>query len=174
VGHFGDTVADRKKLQQALIDAGYNVGPDGADGVWGDNTASAIRAYRRDHGMNQAAVVDNQLLRYLRLGPQLISEPGTLAHDLFIQIALKTFVLPNLQKGLLIMSAALAGYKTLILGVVTIVVGVLALMGWDIPGFTHVPGGLTIDAGLAMIFLRLGIKNAVTDLVEKVISGLGK
>lgn len=50
IGSSGDEV---KKLQNALISAGYNVGSTGADGVFGKNTDAAVRQYQRD---NQLAV----------------------------------------------------------------------------------------------------------------------
>lgn len=64
---FTSTLANRKRLQQALIDAGYSVGPDGADGVLGPNTARAIRMFRKAHGLSEAAVIDSKLLRALNL-----------------------------------------------------------------------------------------------------------
>ena len=40
-----------RRLQQALIDAGYGVGATGADGIFGANTASAVRRYQQDNGL---------------------------------------------------------------------------------------------------------------------------
>lgn len=172
---FIDTPEKRKRLQQALKDHQFYSGD--IDGILGAQSIAAIIKARSvfQLGHQGEPVVDTNLER--ELGLLTIQDPAIAASgsitDLFVQMAIKAY-LPQLTKGLPTMSAALAGYKTLILGVVTIIVGALSLIGWDIPGFQHVPGGLTIDAGLAMIFLRLGIKNAVTDLVEKVVSGLGK
>ena len=47
----GSTGSEVKKLQQALIDAGYDVGKSGADGVLGNNTEAAIRKYQKDNGL---------------------------------------------------------------------------------------------------------------------------
>ncbi len=47
----GSTGSDVKKLQQSLIDAGYDVGKTRADGVYGKNTAAAVRQYQRDNGL---------------------------------------------------------------------------------------------------------------------------
>jgi peptidoglycan hydrolase-like protein with peptidoglycan-binding domain len=64
---FTDTLAKRKRLQLALIAAGYDVGPDGADGDLGTNTASAIRAFRRANMLTDVAVIDGKLLTLLNL-----------------------------------------------------------------------------------------------------------
>ena len=64
---FIDIKANRVRLQQALIDAGYDVGPDGADGDLGQNSAKAVAAFRKAHGLSEAAVVDARLLRALNL-----------------------------------------------------------------------------------------------------------
>lgn len=64
---FTSTLANCKRLQQALIEAGYSVGPDGADGYLGTNTAKAIKAFRKDRGLSEAAVIDSKLLRLLNL-----------------------------------------------------------------------------------------------------------
>lgn len=64
---FTSTLSNRKKLQLALIAAGFDVGPDGADGDLGPNTARAIKAFRNAHGLSEAAVIDGALLRLLNL-----------------------------------------------------------------------------------------------------------
>jgi peptidoglycan hydrolase-like protein with peptidoglycan-binding domain len=45
VGAAGEPV---RRVQQALIDLGYDLGPWGADGAFGDATAAAVRAFKRD------------------------------------------------------------------------------------------------------------------------------
>lgn len=47
----GSKGEDVKKLQAALIDAGYNVGSTGADGVFGKNTQAAVKQYQKDNGL---------------------------------------------------------------------------------------------------------------------------
>ena len=47
----GSTGKDVEKLQNALKAAGYDVGSTGADGVYGKNTAAAVKAYQKDHGL---------------------------------------------------------------------------------------------------------------------------
>lgn len=39
-----------KKMQNALISAGYDVGASGADGIWGSDTAAALKAYKSATG----------------------------------------------------------------------------------------------------------------------------
>lgn len=40
-----------KYLQRALQDAGYDIGADGVDGIFGTETLSAVRAFQHDHGL---------------------------------------------------------------------------------------------------------------------------
>lgn len=40
-----------RRLQNALISAGYNVGSTGADGIYGKNTEAAVRAYQQATGL---------------------------------------------------------------------------------------------------------------------------
>ena len=47
----GSTGSDVKKMQQELINAGYNVGKTGADGIYGANTTAAVKQYQKDHGL---------------------------------------------------------------------------------------------------------------------------
>ena len=46
-----------KSVQQALVDAGYDVGPYGVDGKFGRNTRSAVIKYQRDNGIKQTGNV---------------------------------------------------------------------------------------------------------------------
>ena len=47
----GSTGKDVEKLQNALKAAGYDVGKTGADGVYGKNTAAAVKQYQKDNGL---------------------------------------------------------------------------------------------------------------------------
>lgn len=47
----GSKGSEVKKLQEALINAGYDVGKTGADGVLGKNTEAAIKQYQKDNGL---------------------------------------------------------------------------------------------------------------------------
>ncbi|MBR0391603.1 MAG: peptidoglycan-binding protein [Oscillospiraceae bacterium] len=47
-GAFGESV---RKLQQMLIDLGYDVGSDGADGDFGTNTEKAVRKFQTDNNL---------------------------------------------------------------------------------------------------------------------------
>ena len=49
IGSSGEEV---RKLQNALINAGYNVGSTGADGKYGANTQSAVKKYQKDMGIS--------------------------------------------------------------------------------------------------------------------------
>ena len=48
IGSSGDEV---KKLQEKLIAEGYNVGGTGADGIYGKNTAAAVKEYQQKNGL---------------------------------------------------------------------------------------------------------------------------
>ena len=45
----GSKGSDVKKLQQTLIEKGYDVGGTGADGVFGKNTLAAVKQYQKDN-----------------------------------------------------------------------------------------------------------------------------
>lgn len=47
-GSRGDEV---RRLQQALQNAGYDIGSTGADGIYGSNTQSAVRRYQQANGL---------------------------------------------------------------------------------------------------------------------------
>ena len=59
VGSRGDEV---KKMQQALISAGYDVGSSGADGIYGANTKAAVQKYQQDKGLSVDGIAGNQTL----------------------------------------------------------------------------------------------------------------
>ena len=54
----GMSGSEVKTLQQKLIDSGYSVGPDGADGEFGNNTLSALVQYQRDTGLVPTGEID--------------------------------------------------------------------------------------------------------------------
>ncbi|CAN5682589.1 hypothetical protein BH20VER1_BH20VER1_21520 [soil metagenome] len=54
------------QLQQQLAEAGYYRGP--IDGVIGDGTRAAIRAFERDNGLRVDGRIDERLLARLRIG----------------------------------------------------------------------------------------------------------
>ncbi len=51
---------DVKQLQQALIDLGYNLSKYGADGIFGDETEAAVRAFQRDAGIGVDGIVGDE------------------------------------------------------------------------------------------------------------------
>ncbi len=60
----GMTINDRRELQQRLTEAGFDT--DGADGVIGTNTKSAISAYQRSVGLPVTGEPSAALLKQLR------------------------------------------------------------------------------------------------------------
>lgn len=58
----GSSGTEVKKLQQSLVDAGYNVGSSGADGIYGSNTAAAVKKYQQDNGLTVDGIAGEQTL----------------------------------------------------------------------------------------------------------------
>lgn len=53
----GNESSHVKKAQELLISAGYDVGSDGADGKFGRETLSAVRAFQADHGLSPDGII---------------------------------------------------------------------------------------------------------------------
>lgn len=70
--------SDIKKMQTALIKAGYNVGSTGADGVWGKNTIAAVSKFKKDTGGSNTYgnTVGNETLNKLYGTPNNSSKSG--------------------------------------------------------------------------------------------------
>lgn len=65
----GSSGTEVKKLQEALINAGYDVGSTGADGIYGSNTAAAVRKYQQDNGLSVDGIAGDQTLGKLYSSP---------------------------------------------------------------------------------------------------------
>lgn len=65
---YGSSGQDVRELQKALIAAGYDVGSSGADGIIGEKTAAAIKAYQRDNGLSVDGIAGTQTQGSLRNG----------------------------------------------------------------------------------------------------------
>lgn len=75
---------DVKLLQQQLIALGYSVGIKGADGVYGYDTAEAVRRFQRDRGLLADGVVSAPLRDIIlsqRPAPQYIVTIGPVSAD---------------------------------------------------------------------------------------------
>lgn len=59
IGSRGDEV---KKLQQYLIDSGYDIGSYGLDGVYGNDTANAVKKYQKGNGLTVDGIAGNNTL----------------------------------------------------------------------------------------------------------------
>lgn len=57
---YGSRGDDVKQLQQALVDAGYSVGNAGVDGVYGNDTRSAVEKYQKDNGLMVDGIAGEQ------------------------------------------------------------------------------------------------------------------
>lgn len=61
------STSDVKKMQQALVNAGYDVGKSGVDGVWGKDTEKALSAYKAATGGSNTygTTIGNETFRKL-------------------------------------------------------------------------------------------------------------
>lgn len=71
----GSSGSEVKKLQQALVDAGYSVGKAGVDGIYGSGTASAVKAYQQANGLSVDGIAGNQTLGKLYGGSTASTTP---------------------------------------------------------------------------------------------------
>ena len=58
----GSSGSDVKKLQQSLVNAGYDVGSAGVDGIYGSATAAAVKKYQQDNGLQVDGIAGDQTL----------------------------------------------------------------------------------------------------------------
>lgn len=58
-----------KDLQQILLNMGYDLGPQGADGKFGPNTERAIRNFQKTQNLTQTGIIDQQTRNLLSLSP---------------------------------------------------------------------------------------------------------
>ena len=64
-------------IQQALINAGYDIGPTGVDGVFGKNTRNAVIKYQKDNGIKQTGNVGPVTAGKLGVQPLTSGKPST-------------------------------------------------------------------------------------------------
>jgi len=64
-------------IQQALINAGYDIGPTGVDGVFGKNTRNAVIKYQKDNGIKQTGNVGPVTAGKLGTQPLTSGKPST-------------------------------------------------------------------------------------------------
>lgn len=57
---FGDTGSAVEDIQQRLIDLSYDLGKEQADGIFGKQTAQAVKDFRLNHEMSAEEFVDDQ------------------------------------------------------------------------------------------------------------------
>ena len=59
---YGSSGEEVKKLQQSLVNAGYDVGSAGVDGNFGDDTLAAVKKYQQDNGLAVDGIAGNDTL----------------------------------------------------------------------------------------------------------------
>lgn len=77
----GDQGEDVKKLQNALIAAGHNVGESGADGIYGKHTAQAVRDYQTKNNLAIDGIAGDETLGMLYGTTLAAPTVGDGAHD---------------------------------------------------------------------------------------------
>jgi len=77
-GSKGDAVVI---CQRALIEAGYSVGPDGADGVFGKNTELGVREFQRDAGVTIDGIVGPKTWFALKVAAPAVVEGSSESQD---------------------------------------------------------------------------------------------
>ncbi len=73
----GDTGEDVKKLQQALLEKGYDLGVGRDDGIYGEKTAGAVRQYQKDNRLAIDGIAGNETLTALYAPTTEIPVTGT-------------------------------------------------------------------------------------------------
>jgi hypothetical protein len=63
----GDCGADVEALQGRLDKLGYDIGPCGVDGIYGQATRKAIEAFQKDHGLTVDGVVGVETIKAMEL-----------------------------------------------------------------------------------------------------------
>jgi peptidoglycan hydrolase-like protein with peptidoglycan-binding domain len=63
-------------VQKALVDAGYNIGSSGVDGIFGKNTRAAVIKYQRDNGIKQTGNVGPITAGKLGVQPLVSGKPS--------------------------------------------------------------------------------------------------
>ena len=58
----GSSGSDVKKLQTALMNAGYDVGTAGADGIFGKKTEAAVKSYQKANGLVVDGIAGNKTM----------------------------------------------------------------------------------------------------------------
>ena len=85
----GSTGKDVEKLQKALEAAGYDVGKTGADGVYGKNTAAAVKQYQKDNGLAVDGIAGKNT-QGLLYGTNLMAQGGLMGAQILAPNAVNT------------------------------------------------------------------------------------
>ncbi len=71
VGDHGELV---KRLQTALMSSGYDLGPSGADGSFGERTKVAVESFQSAHSLSPTGVADTETIAALDLDPNTLKD----------------------------------------------------------------------------------------------------
>jgi hypothetical protein len=70
----GDNGVLVKRLQAALIGLGYDLGPSGADGDFGERTRAAVAGFQESRGLEATGVADPPTIEALDLDPETLED----------------------------------------------------------------------------------------------------
>ena len=92
-GSSGDEV---KKLQQSLINAGYDLGSAGVDGIYGEKTQAAVKQYQQANGLAVDGIAGNNTLG--KLYGTASTDTGSTQQQTTQQAASPTSTAPDYSK----------------------------------------------------------------------------
>lgn len=159
------------QIQQWLIAQGFPVGPDGADGKFGQDTLDAYNRQRASRGLAPVAPAQFTLVQvnadlWPDEQPPLVQTTSNPFDNPLVKIGLE-LILPTILKGLPLVNI-LSGYKTYIVAIVSILVGASDWAGIAIPGTTTSAPAVYILGGLVALFGRSALAGIVEDIVGKI------
>src|SRR5437867_7391650 len=70
----GDRSELVKRLQAALISFGYDLGPSGADGGFGDRTKAAVKSFQGAHGLPATGLANPDTIAAMDLDPDTLKD----------------------------------------------------------------------------------------------------
>lgn len=147
---FGIRSEETRALQEALIAHGLSVGDDGADGIFGSHTTAAVAHFQAEQHMVPTGYPDPATLAALL--PKRASPLSGWLSRLVVSQALKQ--IKDSQ-----MLNFLAGYKTYIIALVMVLIGVAELLGIPIPGVSNTDPTYWFTTAVGLFFARAGAKN---------------
>lgn len=151
------------EIQRKLKTLGFDIGPFGADGIFGHNTLKAYNKFRASKGLPSVARESMSELNRLLFPEEFKPAPPAKPKKPDFLTGLVVSAIVSKLKGLPAMNF-LSGYKTYVLAVLIIICALAeTFLGVDIPEF-NMGIGEAIAVGLALITGRAGAKADVAKI----------